>query len=464
MADQLHAKRLPSWVLVLLTGLYSGCAYTESSVSPPVEPPARFSFSGDMPMEETWWAAFQSEELTGLVEQALAGNLDLKVAWYRLAEARAIAQRESASLWPVVDLGTTAQWQRPERPEGDSLQLDLSAAYEVDMWGRVRASVEAGERLAEASAGDFQAAVLSVSAEVARAAFRVVTTRQQVVLLSSQVETNEKVLASLRNRFGMGQILRGDLIRQSQLLEATRNQLLEAESRLQVQKHQLSILLGEDPGEPLPALPATLPGLPPLPVTGMPGELMQRRPDVQAAYNRLRAADREMAVAVAERLPRLSFSGSVFTEETDSVKLFDEWIRRLAANLALPLIDGGRRRAEVDRTEAVKLQRLYAYGQVTLEAFAEVENALVQEAKQLDRVRSIGEQARLAEEAYQQLRRQYANGVSDYLDVLSTLTEEQRLRRELLSARLAVYEFRIALYRALAGGIPPADLPIEPKQ
>ncbi len=98
------------------------------------------------------------------------------------------------------------------------------------------------------------------------------------------------------------------------------------------------------------------------------------------------------------------------------------------------------------------MQRLYEFGQTILTAFREVEDALIQEKKQLQRIRSLEEQVRLAKETYERLKYEYFNGAGDYIDVLAALTDEQRLRRDLLSARLALLEFRIALYRALAGG------------
>jgi outer membrane protein TolC len=189
-----------------------------------------------------------------------------------------------------------------------------------------------------------------------------------------------------------------------------------------------------------------------LPDTGLPVELLRRRPDVAAAYNRVKAADEDLAAAISNQYPRLTLTASLSATEDEALNLFDEWARSFAGDLTAPLLDAGQRRAEVERARAAKMQRLYRYGQTMLGALREVGDALIQEKKQAQRIRSLREQVRLAEETYERLRYEYFNGAGDYIDVLTALTDEQELRRDLLSARLALVEFRIALYRALAGG------------
>ncbi len=193
-----------------------------------------------------------------------------------------------------------------------------------------------------------------------------------------------------------------------------------------------------------------MPELPAMPETGLSTELVQRRPDVQSAFNRLKAADRDLASAISNQYPRLTISASISTSANSAGNLFEDWVTSFAGNLA-PIFYGGELSAEVDRTEAVKQQRLYEYGQTILVAFREVENALVQEKKQIESIESIERQVELARQAYDQLRVQYLNGTSNYLDVLTALDEVQQLQRDLLTARLTLVEYRVALYRALAG-------------
>jgi NodT family efflux transporter outer membrane factor (OMF) lipoprotein len=293
---------------------------------------------------------------------------------------------------------------------------------------------------------------LSLSAEVVTAWYRLAEARLQQEVLDEQIETNETVLELLRVRFGAGQIRSADVLRQQTLVEATRAQRIDNLARIAVLRHRLAVLLGRPPQEALDEPDARLVELPPLPATGLPADLVRRRPDVRAAQLRVQAAHRETAAALAARYPRLTLSGSVTTSDAGARDLFSDWISGLAAGLVAPLIDGGERRAEVERTRAVTRQRLAEYGDVVLASFREIEDALANERLQREKLDNLDARVELARKTYQQLRVQYLNGVIDYLGVLAALTAEQELVRDRLAARLELLEFRIALYRALAGG------------
>ena len=182
---------------------------------------------------------------------------------------------------------------------------------------------------------------------------------------------------------------------------------------------------------------------------------------MQKAYNLLQAADRDLASAISNRYPRLSLAASGSSTGNTANSLFKDWASNFAGSLFAPLFDGGERGAEINRNKALKNEHLFAYGQTLLTAFQEVENALIQEKKQDERIHSLEAQVGLVRQTYEQLRIEYLNGLSDYLDVLTALTDEQRLQRELISAKLDMLEFRIALYRALAGGFETARETVE---
>jgi len=434
--------------------LITGCAASSHEVPAPVTPPETFSDSGDATMPDQWWRAFDDAPLNQSVDQALGSNLDLRVAWQRLREARSVVDQESASLFPDLDATADAETRRDSERGSDTeqLQLGLSSSYEVDLWGRIGSRVEAEQFRLQASFADYQTAALSLSAEVTRTWYRLMEARSQLELINNQIQTNRDVLQLIETRFGSGQTQSADVLRQRQLLESTREQKLTIESRIQVLEHQLAVLLGQPPRSTIDQTRRALPELPPLPDTGLPVELVQRRPDVRRAHNQLRAADADLAAAISNQYPRLTLNASLSTRENDANDLFDNWASAFAGNLVAPLIDAGQRDAGVARTRSVKQQRLFEYGQTILTAFQEVEDALIQEKKQRQRIESLEKQLRLADATYEQLRLEYFNGVTDYIDVLNTLTDRQELRRNLLSAELELLEFRIALYRALAGG------------
>lgn len=430
-----------------------GCA-AQTEITSPVAAPDSFSQSGTADVPDEWWTAFDNERLNAIVDSATAANFTVRSAWERLQAARAVVDRESGGLYPSVEAegraekrgGTGAAFS-----EGGNWELGVGADYEVDLWGRLRERVQAEQFRVDATRAEYQAAALSISAEVVRTWYRLAEARQQRQLIEQQIETNRNLLQLLDTRFQAGQIERVDLLRQRQLLEATREQRAAVESRVQVLANQLAVLQGRAPQGSQSAAPDRLPELPPLPETGVPMDLVQRRPDVRSAFHRLQAADQDLAAAISDQYPRLTLSAFGSTVADSATDLFQTWAYSFAGNLLAPIFRGGELRAEVDRTEAVRTQRLYEYGQATLTAFQDVEDALIREQQQRKQLQQIRKQVDLAQDAYEQLRTQYLNGTTDYLDVLTALDEVQQLRRDRLAATLTLVEDRIALYRALAG-------------
>ena len=433
--------------------MIGSCASQEKVGSPAVEERATFSHSGEGEMPDRWWKAFGSDELNTLVDTALASNFDIRTAWQRLQAAEATVSRERGGLFPTLNGNTEAQTTRNQSDFGssDDFSVGLSSSYEIDLWGRIGAQVDAEEYRAQASLADYQTAALTVSGQIVQTWARLAEAQQQLTLLDNQITTNRKVLQLLKNRFGTGQIRSVDILRQQQLLEASQQQKAEAEANLKVLQNELAVLLGRAPQDTLETNPDQLPELAPLPKTGIPLDLVQRRPDIKSAFNLVKAADRDLASAISNQYPRLTLSASLNSSSNTAGNLFEEWATSFAGNLLAPIFRGGELSAEVDRIEAVKQQRLYQYGQSVLTAFQEVEDALIREQKQRESISRIEEQLKLAEKAYSQLQLQYLNGTNNYLDVLTALEEVQQLRRDLLAAELALVEYRIALYRALAG-------------
>jgi len=326
----------------------------------------------------------------------------------------------------------------------------LRSQYEVDLWGRIHSLVDAERFRRGASGADYQAAAISLSAEVARAWYQLAEARGQLDIVNAQLQNNEKILRLIRQRLGTGQVRGVDVLRQEQLLAGTREQRTYILANIRLLENRLSVLLGDRPQDRLPTVPDTLRSPPPLPATGIPLDLVRQRPDLQRAFYQVQAADEELAAAISNKYPRLSLNASTSLRSNNFRDVLDSWAYSLAGNIAAPLLNAGQLRAEVDRSRSVRQQRLYEYGQSTLTAFREVEDALAQEQNQAQAITALEDQLRLAEQAYDQLRLQYFNGTSTYLDVLTALDQMQQLRRDLLSARYLLMDYRIALCRALA--------------
>jgi NodT family efflux transporter outer membrane factor (OMF) lipoprotein len=443
-------------VLVLASCACSLAPARSVSTDAPAMPEA-FSDSGAAPLQQHWWRSFSDPQLDALMHAALQNNFSLRAVWDRLDQAAALARKAGADLYPTLDASASAtrNMRRGDVRSSDSqYAAGLAAAYEVDLWGRVRSSVQAAELDRQATAAQLRTAAVTLSAQVATTWYQLAEQLAQARLLQRQLDINRKVEELIEVRFRHGDAGAVDVLQQRQLVESSRGDLTTTEARIAVLRHQLAVLVGEPAGtDAAPvAADASLVEVPALPATGVPAEQLQQRPDVRQDWLALLAADQRVAVAIADRFPRVSLSAGVTSSSDAARDLFSDWLSNLSANLLLPVIDGGRRRAEVDRTRAVAAEALNNYRQTLTQAYAEVEDALVQERQQQAFLASLDKQLRLSGQAIDQLRDSYRNGAVDYLRVLTALVNNQSLERTEIQARRQLIEFRIGLYRALAGG------------
>lgn len=441
-----------TWWLVLLPLVVAGCAHRGGQTPRQLpESPPPFSESGDTESPDHWWTAFNDPNLNDQIHHAVGKNYTLAAAMQRVSAARALTRREASDLLP--DLNGIAGFGSTFGPGEDrtSYTLGFDAAYQVDLWGEIESRVDAERFRTNATCADYHAIALTLSAEIARTWFSLIEAYAQTDLLEVQIKTNRTGLELQESRFGLGLIRSADVLRQRQLLESTLEQAVVAESRIKILEHQLAVLLGEMPQTASYETGSDLPELPPLPATGLPSELVLRRPDVRRDYRLLQAADRDLASAISAQYPRLSLTGSLVNIADSPETIFRDWFTSIGSQLIAPLFDGGQRRAEVDRTCAVKQQLFNEYSQTILVAFREVEDSLAQEKYQRLRIERLEEQVKLAGQASDQLREQYLIGDAEYLDVLSAITGQQSLQRQLLSAQLDLVLIRVSLYLALAG-------------
>lgn len=450
-----RARPLASSALLLLL-VAAGCANRDVIGSFKTETPPSFADSGDAIVPDRWWRAFEEPALNLKVNQAFDGSFTLATALQRLAASRALARREASDLWPDVDgVAGIASLLGP----GDDRTIyswGLDTSYQVDLWGQIRSRVEAERLRADATHADYHVVALTLSAEIARTWFSLIEAHAQAELVEQQIQTNRNGLEAQELRFGLAGIVRSpDVLRQRQLVESTLEQRVIVKARIEVLEHQLAVLLGQPPQGASYDTGTRLPQLPPLPATGLPAELLRRRPDVRRDYLALLAADRDLAAAITDQYPRISLTASVENIADNPSSLFRDWFVGLGSQLIGPLLDGGQRRAEVDRTTAVVRQRFNEYGDTMLNAFREVEDSLALEKYQLERITHLKAQLELARQSSDQLREQYLIGDANYLDVLSAITTQQRLQRDTLTAQLELLLIRVALYLALAGDFEP---------
>lgn len=446
-------------VILLLSLLYGCIPITERSMTP-LDLPANFSMQGEVPPHARWWLDLQDPSLTLLIDQAINDNFSLHIAKERIEEARAIAKQAGASLLPTLDgLGAATSFRNFDtNTTTENYSLGLAASYEIDLWGRLRSLRDAAVLETIATEADYHTAAISLAAEVANSWYQLVETDLQLKLLTQQKETNSKVLELISAQFRAGKVGIADVLQQRQLVESNIGSLAGLGGDIRVLEHELAILLGLTPGDTELPQRVQLPTLPPLPATGIPLDVLSERPDIESSFLRLQEADKLVAAAVADRLPRLSISGDLSTSGERSRDLFSNWFSTLGANLFGPLFDGGRRKAEVARNESIAKQQFYNHGQTILDAIGEVENSLVREKEQQVTLASLKTQLQYATETIQHVGNRYRQGAEDYQRVLLSLLSQQGLQRNILTSRRRLINFRIGLYRALSGRVPQLEI------
>jgi len=427
--------------------------------SPEGELPRTFSLYGaESKPPARWWEEFNDPDLNALINDALTDNLTLREAWSRLDQARALAVQAGAGLYPDLTGTGGAYYARRhsdsisrETVTNEDYFLGVVSSYELDLWGRIRSDRESTLLEMTATREDLNTAAMTLAAEVANHWVNIISARMQKRLLEHQLETNLIFLELIELRFYMAMVSVLDVYQQKQVVENVKAEIPLVEVQEQLLLHELALLLGKPPRVYLKISRQNLPEPGEIPSAGLPADLLSARPDLRAAGMRLRAADWQVSAARANRLPAISLTARAQYGEGDLDVLFDNWLMSLAGNLTAPIFDGKLRASEVDRTLAVADENLAAYRRTVLTAVKEVEDALVNEAKQREHVKALENVVVTARRALEEATVRYRNGLNDYLPVLTQLLLVQGLERNLIRQKANLLGFRISLYRALGG-------------
>ncbi len=467
MSERLRTNWAGFVAFLFITG--SGCTLhrVNTAPAPRVEVPSAFSSeaaaTGAGTVPDQWWQVFGSAELDGLVQSVLDQSLDMKRAWARMAQANAILSGAEAARMPVISGDAGLSGSRSiinlaepiGRVTNDNVNysLGVSAAYEVDIWGKAAARESAAEVDVKATRQDLEALAMALAGQVVETWMAIAGERDTLTLMDEQVAIAKKFAEVIELRFAQGLATALSLYQQRQQVAAIESQRPLIEGRIRTFEHRLAVLMGQAPralnvanGEA-----RALPEPAPLPDVGIPTRLLDKRPDVRAARLRIVAADHRVGAAIADQYPTLSLSARTGFQSNDIVDLFTSWIYNLAANLVGPLFDGGRRAAEVERARGQIEDLVHGYGQAVLTALREVEDALVQEQKQREYLERVEGQLVFAKKSLGEAQLRYINGLSDYLNVLQALSTVQSVEQTMLGARRQLISYRVALYRALGG-------------
>lgn len=444
-------------LLFAIVVIVAGCKGKITPVAVPVVLPAAFSQSGSARLNEKWWYDFADPALNELVDQGLHNNFSLQSSWDRLNQARAVLRKNRSSFFPTFnsEAKVTEKSYKSDGLTTDSGELTIGAfaQYELDLWGRIRSTAEAARLDMEATRADLDAAAVTLAAEVAATWFTLIEQHNEIALVGDQLEANEKALEVLSSRFKTGQVVLADMLQQQQLVESKKGELASLIAEKRQSEHALAILVGKIPGSlDLDMIPKHLPSLSPLPDTGIPAEIILLRPDVRSALHAVEAADQRVAAAVADRFPTLRLTATLSTTGRYTSNLFSDYIGSFVAGLAGPIIDGGRRKAEVERARFAASAKLNYYGQVLLIAIGEVENALITEQQQQLYLASLQKQLVLSKRTVAQARFRYMKGVENYQRVLTATTSQQGLEKQILKVKRVLLLNRIQLCKAIGSG------------
>jgi NodT family efflux transporter outer membrane factor (OMF) lipoprotein len=424
--------------------------------------------STHVPVLAPWWTDFGDARLDALVVEAIAHNFELQAAAARLDAARARSAIAGADQYPSLDVGLTGQRRKQNfiglpigGPGGGgivsstttSYALGFSAFWEIDLWGRIRAGKVAALADQEAAAVDLAGAHLSLAAQTAHAWFAAIEAALQLELAESTARSFRESAEWVRGRYERGLRPSLDLrlalanLATAEATAAARRQQLDAAVRT------LEVMLGRYPAGELTVTDSLAAVPPPIPA-GLPATLLTRRPDLVAAERRLVAADSRVAAAWRAQFPRLSLTGDAGTSAIDIEDLadtdFSVW--SLVGNLAQPLFQGGRLRANVKLARAGAREASAAYQTQLLRAFSEVERALVAEEALARQEREMEIAVEQSVAAQRLAENRYASGLESYVTVLEAQRRALINQATLLTIRRQRLDARVNLHVAMGGG------------
>ena len=410
--------------------------------------------------DQKWWEVFQDEQLRFLIRTALQQNYDVRIAGARILQAQAQLGITRADQYPSVSAGSGITDQHTARGkffpafETSTGQVNVSAAWELDFWGRFRRATEAARANLLATEAGRQEVILTLVANVSAAYF-------QLRALDLELEISKRTLASRQESLRLTTILADhgstsllDVRQAEQLVFTAAAEIPSLEQQIEQEENLISILLGNNPDSVPRGKPLTEQTRPPDVPAGLPSSLLERRPDIRRAEQQLIAANAQIGVAKAAYFPQISLSGSAGFQSAALTNLFSgpagTW--DIGSSLTQPIFTAGRLRSNVRLTEAQQQASLLSYQQTIQGAFRSVSDALIAYRK----TREFRAQEELlfqsAQDAARLSHMRYTGGVTGYLEVLTNETNAFSAELGLVQAQLNELLALVQLYEALGGG------------
>lgn len=408
--------------------------------------------------DSVWWRNFHDSQLNRYVDQALRHNSDVLIARERVNEYQARVYAADSALFPELDAGISGTRARSQSaatglPIYSTLYKgNLTASYNVDIWGASRSASRAADASLEAQKAAAAAADLTVATNVASGYLTLLSLDAQLQVTQSTLAAREDALKLARRQYETGYTSRLELMQSDSELRSTRAQIPVLQHQISQQENALSVLLGNNPGAVNRGEFATLT---PLKVPSqLPSSLLNRRPDIVQAQRQLVAADATLAASQAKLLPSINLTATGSMQDNTLPGLLDNPLRlwSIGGSILAPLLNRQALNAHVDVSMSQRNQALYTYEKTVRNAFKEVNDSLDAITRLGEQLAELAGQVDVAQETLRIAQNRYHNGYSSYLDVLDA-------QRTLFSAQLSAVQVKnnlllaqVDLYRALGGG------------
>ena len=459
--------------LALLPLLATGCAVGPDFETPKINTPDawRTDTPADTPaiVNLPWWEVFKDKDLQILIQTGLEENKDIKIALARLEQATAAAHITFGAYLPGVDYNGGAYrsygTQGPGTPRPHGFTLSGSVQWELDLWGRLRRLNEAAAAQHFATEAGKNAVVLTLVSEIASGYFRLRLLDAQLDLARQTAQTRQRAYELAHNKFenGVGNLIDTRLFEAE--MHSAQASISEFTRAIALQENALNVLLGRNPGtilrqrDPHAVTPDTWPTLPEIPA-GIPSQLLQRRPDILAAEQNVRAANAQIGAAIAEYFPRVSLTGALGFINPSLAHLLENnsMGRQGGGTLLGPLFNGGATYYNVQKTKAATREAILTYENIALNAFREVNDALASLQATRQRITHLEKQTAALKEAMEKTRQAYESGTVSFLPVLDADRNLFNAQLLLLDTRSQELDTTVKLYKALGGGWSTASL------
>jgi outer membrane protein, multidrug efflux system len=473
-------RKATIWLTFLLNACASTAAYRApevriptafrerlDSLAPPAEPsPNAVPMAApDTALVGEYWRELGDTTLVRLLNEALGDNLDVRVAEARIRGARAARLEATLDYVPTVTASAGYTRQRiagasfpvggGSFPDQDIWDAGFDAAWEVDLFGRIRRGVQARGALVGAAEEDLRNVRVSLAAELGRVYFELRGAQEQLAVAQRNGENQRRTLELTRERLEGGRGTAFDTERALAQLSITLASIPPLEARVASAQYRLGVLVGRPPAAVAGELDSIAP-IPPLPTSvalTAPDTLIRRRPDVSAAERRVAAEHAFVGAATADYLPRLNFGGSAGFTSDEVEDLGGDGTFRYSVGpfITWPFLNLGRVKARADQARSLEAEARAQYDQTVLQALEEVESSLVAYRAALGRVERTREAAEASARAADLARLRFTGGVADFLQVLDAERTQLETENQLAQARTDAATAYAALYKALGG-------------